>query len=85
MGGNETIRLWDAVTGEQKDTLTGHTDWVSSIAFSPDGRTLASAGDDTVRLWETVTKEQKDILTGHCALDQEYSVQPGWENASSWK
>ena len=41
------------MTGTHKTTLTGHTGYVSSVAFSPDGLTLASgSGDGTVLLWE---------------------------------
>ena len=66
LGGWEDIHLWDAHTGERKRILEGHTLWVRSVAFSPDGQTLASgSGDDTIRLWEVHTGKLTNILIGH--------------------
>ena len=63
---DETIRLWNAVTGEHQKTLTEHTDDVNSVAFSPDGNTLASGSDDnTIHLWNAVTGEHQKTLTEH--------------------
>ena len=62
----QTVRLWDATTGSPLRTLTGHTDYVLSVSFSPDGNTLASGSrDTTVRLWDATTGSPLRTLTGH--------------------
>jgi WD40 repeat protein len=46
------IKLWAVETGQILHTLTGHTEEVSSIQFSPDGKTIASGSwDGTIKLW----------------------------------
>jgi len=47
-------------------TLRGHENWIGRIAWSPDGRLLASPSDDkTIRLWDAETGQCLRTLTGH--------------------
>jgi WD40 repeat protein len=60
------IVLWDADSGNQRLRLKGHEGTVSSLAFSPNAKYLASAcrsGDETVRLWDVaIGKELRQYL-----------------------
>jgi WD40 repeat protein len=57
------VRLWDAASGELRRTLSGHTKDVDGLAFTPDGRILAS-GDwaGLIRLWDVSTGEPLQVL-----------------------
>jgi WD40 repeat protein len=51
---------------ELEYTLTGHSDDVKSVAFSPDGKILASGSrDNTIKLWDVATRRLIATLTGH--------------------
>ncbi len=53
---HDIIHLWNLETGKKQRSLPGHRGWVSALAISPDGLTLASASlDRTIKLWSLET------------------------------
>ena len=67
-----TVQLWDAATGEHKETLTVQhtdrvlTDSVFTVAYSPNGASFVSGSkDDKILLWDTATYQLKASLTGY--------------------
>ena len=68
---NGVVVLWDLDSGRLRYTLKGHISQVGALAFSLDGKLLASGSSDgSVRLWDTATGEERCILIGHPRPDQ---------------
>jgi WD40 repeat protein len=56
---DNAVRLWETSSGKLLGVCTGHKQAVWSIAFSPDGATLATASDDsTLRFWNVATQQE---------------------------
>jgi hypothetical protein len=59
------VTLWDLSTGTARVTLKGHAGPVNCLAFSPDGKTLATGSDDrSLRLWHVATGQEMARLGG---------------------
>ncbi len=72
-----SFKLWDAATGQELLTLRGHSSDVSSVAFSPDGRRLATGiYGRAVQLWDAATGQELLTLKGHSDSVQSVAFSP---------
>jgi len=60
------VQLWDVATGREIAAIKGHGRGVSKVAFSRDGKMLASSGtDNTIKIWDVASRTELRTLTGH--------------------
>src|SRR5262245_43005448 len=63
---DQTIKLWDVLTGRELRAIAGHNGGVRAVAFSPDGQWLASGGSDgRIKLWDVTSGAEIISLNGH--------------------
>lgn len=68
VGEDKSIRIFDVATGKELIRIQAHTAKVTALAFSPDGKLLASGGDDkTARVYDAATGRALVVLNGHKA------------------
>jgi eukaryotic-like serine/threonine-protein kinase len=76
-GEDNTIKIWDVQTGQELQTLRGHSGEVYTLAFSADGRWVASGGEDsTVKVWDSHTGKVVRSFRGHTGLVSSVAFSP---------
>ncbi|KAA6414974.1 MAG: hypothetical protein FRX48_01725 [Lasallia pustulata] len=79
-----SLRIWDAATGATLQTLEGHSGRVYAVAFSPDGKQLASgSGDMTVWIWDAATGATLQTLEGHSGRVHAVAFSPDGKQLAS--
>ncbi len=88
-----TFRVWEVATGREVSNWQGHLDTafgnsshdLPTLAFSPDGKLLASAGgaDKTIKLWDAATWQLLRTLSGHTGLVPYISFSPDGRSLAS--
>jgi WD40 repeat protein len=81
-GKDNTVQLLDANTGQRRIPFQGDS-FFANLAFSPDGRTLATVNSATLRFWDMETMEEKRALTGHTGPILGLSYHPGGKLAAT--
>ena len=72
-----SVRIWDLSSGDCRHVLTEHTNYVKSVAFTPNGKKIISASDDkTLRIWDPETGECLQVISGSEFRFNDLAVSP---------
>jgi eukaryotic-like serine/threonine-protein kinase len=64
--GDRLGKVWDPIRGVEQFRMKGHQGWVLGVAWSPDGKRLASSGADfLIKTWDAETGEMLSTIRGH--------------------
>lgn len=78
------VKLWDVATAKEGLTLKRHTDLVASLAFAPDGQSLATGGGDTlIKLWDVNGGQERFALPGHTSRVTALAFSPDGKTLAS--
>ena len=71
------VQIWDVASGREIGNLKGHGRAVGKVAFSRDGKLLATGGtDNTIKIWDLAAKRELVTLTGHTANIESLDFNP---------
>jgi len=74
---DKTLKLWDVSTDKMIHSFEGHSNWVSSVTFSPKGKyVLSGGGDKTLKLWDVSTGKMIRSFEGHSNYVNAVSFSP---------
>ena len=65
---DRTVRLWEVATGRLARTLSGHENWINSVAFSPLGWLASGGADNTLKLRRGVSGDRAETIVGKSAM-----------------
>lgn len=80
---DQTVKLWEVQTGICIQTFQGHQDWVLSVAFSPCGSRIVSAGGEIIKLWDVYTGECLQTFFGHTHRVRSVVLSPDGQTLAS--
>ena len=71
------VKLWDVATGREIAAIKGHGRGVNKVAFSRDGKMLASGStDNTIKIYDVATQNELRTLTGHTSTIESMDFSP---------